>query len=210
MIQALNIETAHLYGDAFPALLKQRYCEFVERLKYDVPTYNRMEYDQYDTPAAVYFVWRDAAGKVRAGSRISPTHRPYMIRDLWPGSIIYTTLPSSPSVWEVTRLFIDKTLSSDLRRIAHAEMLCAYLEFAQHNDITNYIGVAPPGLWKFTFLRCGWPVDFVSDVIDIGYSEKIVAGMVQTTPEIMANVRKTTAIDYTVLADLTLPLEKAA
>ncbi len=210
MIEALNIETAHLYGDALPSLLKQRYCEFVERLKYDVPTYNRMEYDQYDTPAAVYFIWRDSAGKVRAGSRISPTNRPYMIRDLWPDAVKYSELPSSPRVWEVTRLFIDKSLSPEMRRAAHGEMLCAYHEFAQQNGITNYIGVAPPGLWKYTFLKCGWPVEFVGDTLDIGYSEKIIAGMVETTADILENVQRTMGINYSVLATLELPLEKAA
>ncbi len=130
MIEALNFETAHLFGDALPTLLKLRYREFVERLKYDVPTYNGMEYDQYDTPAAVYFVWRDGSGNIRAGSRISPTNRPYMIKDLWPQTVQYSPIPSSPYIWEATRLFIDKDMDRDMRQRAHGQILIAYLEFA--------------------------------------------------------------------------------
>jgi len=115
MIDVLNFETAHLYGDAFPKLLKLRYTEFVERLKYEVPTYNGMEYDQYDTPVAVYMVWRDETGNVRAGSRMIPTNRPYMIKDLWPHTVKYIDLPRSPDIWEITRLFVDKTLDDDSR-----------------------------------------------------------------------------------------------
>jgi acyl homoserine lactone synthase len=210
MIESLNIETCHLHGDALPSLLRVRYREFVERLKYDVPNYNRMEYDQYDTPAAVYFVWRDENNIIRAGSRISPTNRPYMLKDLWPQAVTQISLPSTPKIWEVTRLFVDKTLSQEQRQKAHGEMLCAYFEFAEQNNITNYIGVAPPGLWKYTFLRCGWPVEFVGDILDIGYIEKIVAGMVSTAPDIQENVRKTMKIPYQVLADKFLPLERAA
>jgi hypothetical protein len=47
MIEALNFENAYRHGDALPVLLRMRYGEFVERLKYEVPNYNGMEYDQY-------------------------------------------------------------------------------------------------------------------------------------------------------------------
>ena len=38
-----------------------------------------MEYDQYDTPAATYFVWQDGEGVVRGVARVIPTDRPYML-----------------------------------------------------------------------------------------------------------------------------------
>jgi acyl homoserine lactone synthase len=165
MIEALNFENAYRHGDALPVLLRMRYGEFVERLKYEVPNYNGMEYDQYDTPAAVYLIWRDAAGNIQAGSRISPTNRPYMIRDLWPNSVQTIDLPCSPTVWEITRFFVDKHLPDDLRRRAHGELLCAYLEFGLYHGIANYIGTAPPRLWKHTLIKYGWPVEFLGEVV---------------------------------------------
>jgi len=188
MIQAFNFETAHLYGDALPKLLRLRYHEFVERLDYKVPTYNGMEFDQYDTPAAVYFVWRDVNNEIRAGTRIAPTNRPYMIKDLWPHTVQFTDIPSDPYVWEATRLFIDKELDKESRKRAHGMILCAYLEFALHWGITSYIGTAPPGLWKYTFIKSGWPVEFVGNATAIDYSEKIITGLMPVTHEILLQV----------------------
>lgn len=210
MIEALNFENAYRHGDALPVLLRMRYGEFVERLKYEVPNYNGMEYDQYDTPAAVYLIWRDAAGNIQAGSRISPTNRPYMIRDLWPNSVQTTDLPSSPRVWEITRFFVGKHLPDDLRRRAHGELLCAYLEFGQYHGITSYIGTAPPRLWKHTLIKYGWPVEFLGEVTDVGFAEKIRSGLMRVSAEILANVRRTAGIAWPVLPDLDLPMEKAA
>jgi N-acyl-L-homoserine lactone synthetase len=210
MIEVFNLETAHLYGDALPTLLKMRHREFVERLNYNVPTYNRMEYDQYDTPAAVYFVWRDDDGNIRAGTRISPTNRPYMIRDLWPQTVEFSELPSNQRVWEATRLFIDKELDKAARHVAHGQILCAYLEFALRYNVAQYIGTAPPGLWKYTFLKCGWPVEFVGNATDIGYSEKIITGMMPVSDEILQCVREQMGVTNSVLSPAFLPMEKAA
>lgn len=210
MIQAFNFETAHLYGDALPTLLRLRHREFVERLGYKVPTYNGMEYDQYDTPAAVYFVWHDDERQIRAGTRIAPTNRPYMIKDLWPQTVQFADLPASPHVWEATRLFIDKDLAKDMHKQAHGEILCAYLEFALHFGITSFIGTAPPGLWKYTFLKAGWPVDFVGNPTTIDYSEKIITGIMPVSADILDNVRQQMGISGSVFLNLHIPMEIAA
>jgi N-acyl-L-homoserine lactone synthetase len=211
MINALNYETAHLHGNAFAQLLKLRHAEFVARLNYNVPTYNGMEYDQYDTPAAVYMVWRDLYGNVRAGSRMCPTTRPYMLKELWPQSIRYMDLPCSHDVWEITRLFVDRTLEEPSRRQAHGELLCAYIEFALRNGINTFIGCAPPRLWKHTMIKCGWPVEFVGDVTEINESEKIQAGIVRVSLDALQNIRATMEISGPVLdLENDLPMEKAA
>lgn len=210
MILAFNTETAHLYGDALPTLLRLRHREFVERLEYKVPTYNGMEYDQYDTPAAVYLVWCNEQGKIRAGTRISPTNRPYMIKDLWPETVQFLDLPASPNVWEATRLFIDKDLSKETHKRAHGEILCAYLEFALRYGITSFIGTAPPGLWKYTFLKAGWPVEFVGNPTTIDYSEKIITGIMPVNEGILNDIRLQMDVQKPVLSNIDIPLEIAA
>lgn len=210
MIQVFNFETAHRYGDALPALLRLRHKEFVERLEYNVPTYNGMEYDQYDTPAAVYFVWRDQENEIRGGSRISPTNRPYMIRDMWPQTVQFIGLPDSENTWEATRLCIDRLLCKENHKQAHGEILCAYLEFALHFGISGYIGTAPPGLWKYTFTKAGWPVEFVGNPMAIDYSEKIATGVMPVSQEILQFVRKQMGITHSVLPDIQISLELAA
>ncbi len=54
MIDVLTWENAHFYGSALASQHRLRYRLFVERQGWDVPCYQGMEYDQFDTPAAVY------------------------------------------------------------------------------------------------------------------------------------------------------------
>ena len=159
MIDVFNVATSHMYGDTLRRLHECRYREFVQRHKYEVPVYNGMEYDQYDTPAAVYFTWKDNAGAIRSGLRIVPTTRPYMIGDMWPKTVESIALPREPETWEATRFFVDKSSDAALRHSAHGHILSALLEFGLHYGITRYIATAPPKLWDYTFRRCGWPVE---------------------------------------------------
>jgi acyl homoserine lactone synthase len=204
MINIFNFETAHHYGDAFPSLLKCRYKEFVGRQQYEVPSFNGMEYDQYDTPAAIYFAWKDGKGKVNAGMRAVPTSRPYMIKDLWPHTVKHVELPENPKIWEITRFFIDREIHAEQRREAHGEILCALLEFAIHCGITNYIGTAPPTLWNHTFRRCGWPAQTVGDETDIRFSEKIQTCMMDVSTDVLESVRQTMGISTTFQSNLAL------
>ena len=132
-----------------------RYREFIERLEYKVPHHECMEYDQYDTLVAVNFVWRDQDGEVRGALRISPTSKPYMIKDIWPLIIETMELPASNDIWEATRLCIDYGLTKEISERIHVELPCALQEYGLLNNIKGYIGVAPPGLWKYTFTRFG-------------------------------------------------------
>src|SRR5437764_515644 len=106
MLHAINIENAHEYGSVLPQLHRLRYRQFKERQSYDVPVYNGMEYDQYDNLATVYLVLTDAHGVVRGCSRLNPTDRPYMLKDLWP-HMADRPLPCSPLICEGTRICIE-------------------------------------------------------------------------------------------------------
>ncbi|MBL8659027.1 MAG: hypothetical protein JNM75_04645 [Rhodospirillales bacterium] len=144
MIDAFTVETAHLLGDALPAHHRLRHKIFVERQGYQVPTYRGMEWDAFDTPAAVYLMWRDDLQQVRAIARLIPTTVPYMIRELWPQLICGHALPSRADVWEVTRLGVDRTLLPNVRRRVFGEMMCACGEFARKRAIREYYLVTHP------------------------------------------------------------------
>lgn len=144
MIDAFTVETAHLFGDALPALHRLRHKIFVERQGYQVPTLRGMEWDAFDTPAAVYMMWRDDLQQVRAIARLIPTTFPYMIKELWPHLVSGHALPCRPDVWEVTRLGIDRSLSPALRRRVFGELMCGCGEFARMFDIQEYYLVTHP------------------------------------------------------------------
>lgn len=144
MIDAFTVETAHLLGDALPALHRLRHKIFVERQGYQVPTYRGMEWDAFDTPAAVYLMWRDDLQQVRAIARLIPTTFPYMIKELWPQLVCGHALPCRPDVWEVTRLGVDRTLLPAVRRRVFAELMCGCGEFARQFGIKEYYLVTHP------------------------------------------------------------------
>lgn len=143
MIDAISLETAHLLGDALPSAHRLRHRIFVERQKYDVPRRRGMEWDQFDTPAAIYLLWRDEMAHVRAIARLIPTSLPYMIQQLWPELVRKGDMPSSDDIWEVTRFGIDRDLGRERRARVFGEMFCAFVEFGLKTGIGAYIFVTP-------------------------------------------------------------------
>ena len=189
MIEYFTLTNAYLLGDVLASMHRLRYSEFVERLGYKVPHKELMEYDQYDTLAAVNFIWRDDNKIVKGSLRISPTSSPYMIKDIWPWVVENGELPESDSVWEATRFCIDHNLPRAQRKKIHTQLLCALHEYALKNAIKGYIGVAPPNLWKYTFIRYGWPIEFLGDAHDIGNNECIRAGFMCISESILSDIR---------------------
>jgi N-acyl-L-homoserine lactone synthetase len=210
MIDLITYENAHLYGAVLPSIHRLRYREFVERLDYDVPVYNKMEYDQYDNFAAVQLVWLDEDGEVQGTVRLSPTDRPYMIKDLWPQIVETRELPESPMIWEATRMCIERSYPKEKRDRIHAELLCAMQEFAISRNLTGYIGVAPPGLWKFTFLRYHWPIQFLGETHIIDSKEKIRAGWMDVSEEILNAIKRISGIDDAIILNQRTDQGKAA
>jgi acyl homoserine lactone synthase len=199
MLYAVNIENAHEYGDVLPQLHRLRYRQFKERQSYDVPVYKNMEYDQYDTVATVYLVWLDKFGIMRGCSRLNPTDRPYMLKDLWP-QMANIPLPESASVWEGTRICIEKDLPGDLREQIKSEIILGHAEFGLANGIERYIGVMQSFIWKRVWIKAGWNVEFVGEerIID---GVRTRAGQGYVSHEILEHLRKTTGIRHAVLGN---------
>lgn len=199
MLTAVQIANAHLHGDVLPQLHRLRFRQFRERQSYAVPVYDGMEYDQYDTLATVYLVWRDDAGIVRGCSRLNPTDRPYMLRDLWP-DMAEAGLPDSPAVWEGTRICIEKDLPAEVRERIKWSIVLGYLEFGLANGIERFIGVMQTFIWRRVFIEAGWQPEYLGAerLID---GAKTRAGQVHVSAAALAAVRARTGITAPVLAD---------
>ena len=72
-----------------------------------------MEWDQYDTPAAIYLVYLSPEGEAWGCSRLTPVERGSMLKDLWPELVDKPDNVFVPGVWEGTRFCIEKTLPTD-------------------------------------------------------------------------------------------------
>lgn len=146
MIEAFSLKNAHLFGDALASQARLRYKVFVQQRLLAHPFYEGMEYDEFDTPAAVYLVWRDANLVVRGVVRLIPTSLPYMLEQYWPYLCQKCELPKSDDVWEFGRACVDKSVDPNIRRTIFPELLSAIQEFSICNGIRATVGVTRPHL----------------------------------------------------------------
>ncbi len=197
-IDCISTATAHLFGDAIASQHRLRYRVFVERLGWDIPSWEGMEFDQFDTPATTYFVWRDRAGEAKGVARIAPTMLPYMLQTLWPDMVTSEPLPRDPRIWEGSRICIDDGLEPALHRRILGELFCAYLEFGLVKDLDRFLVLMPAAFLRRTVARAGWPPHFLGPVRQIGRA-RVVAASMKVSAKILDNVRGAMRIEGPVL-----------
>ncbi|WP_142849089.1 acyl-homoserine-lactone synthase [Telmatospirillum sp. J64-1] len=199
-VEAFSWENAHCFGDALAGQHRLRHRIFIERQNYQVPAYNGMEYDQFDTPAATYVVRRDEQGIVRAINRLIPTTTNYMIKELWPDLVEeLNELPSSPNVWEGSRIGVDDRLEPKLRDRYFGELLCGVLEFGMARGIDWYIGIMPAGIVRRAMIGAGLDVDLIGSPKTVGDTWRVQAVKINVTAASLAEVRRRKGVEGPVL-----------
>ena len=198
MIDCVNYETAHLFGDAIPAQFRLRHRIFVDRQHWNLSTIRGMEYDQYDTPATQYLIWRDTDGEARGIARLNPTDRPYMFKDIFSDHFEVDSPPSSPEIWEGTRFGVDRGLDAASRNRIIAELLAACLEFGLGSGIKQYLVLMPLVVLKRTFPKMGCSVKIIGAEKRMGL-DMVAPAMCDVSKEILANLYSKTGIPHSVL-----------
>lgn len=200
MLECVTIENNHLFeGNPLCAQHKLRYESIIQRQKWDVPFVREMEYDAYDNPAAYYLVKRNEAGVAIATTRFYPTDRPYMLQEVFSYLVTKKDLPRDASVWEGSRYCVDQHLPPQERVKLIQELTVGYLEFALAFKIKTIVGVMYPIYWKNIFIKNGWNVEWMGEVLKSEEGLKIVAGELQVSQAILDNVRRVTGISHEVL-----------
>lgn len=196
-VMCLSWESAHLHGEAWISHHRLRHRIFVERQGWEVPEYNGLEYDQFDTPAARYVLWLDEHHEARGVTRLIPTTQPYMIQVLWP-ELIDGPLPRTPTIWEATRFGCDRDLDPPTRRRVIAELICGCQEFGIANGISKYVGVMPTAVFRHVIAAAGCPVTQLGPVRRMK-DHDIAAAHIEVGPSTLARVRSGAGIDEPVL-----------
>lgn len=80
-----------------------RYKVFIETLGWELETRNGEELDQFDRPDTLYVIAEDEEGNVNGCARLLPTHRPYLLGEVFPQLMNGQPIPCSPDVWELSR-----------------------------------------------------------------------------------------------------------
>ena len=137
-------------GALFTELLRARYHHFVEARGWDLPHVRGLEFDQYDTPESIYCAIHDGMS-IRGGFRVTPTtakcgSASYMLRDAQlgllpdlPADILDAPAPQDPKIWEVSRVFVDDTLSSRERMRVRGQLGVSFARLAKDWNIDAFL-----------------------------------------------------------------------
>ncbi len=187
MIEAFSFRNAHEFGDALASQSRLRYRVFVLDRSLPHCFYDGMEYDEFDTPAAVYLVWRDTNLVVRGLIRMVPTSVPYMLKSYWPYLCESQPPPVCDHIWEASRICVDRRFDPKIRGRIMPELLCGVREFCEVNDIQAVVGVTRKHLISH-FLRSG--IEWLGEPTEIEGQQE--AALLVPTPKItpVAHCRK--------------------
>ncbi|MVT27983.1 GNAT family N-acetyltransferase [Acidovorax citrulli] len=138
------------------ALYRFRHRVFVEHAGWELPCYGPLEFDEFDTPQAVYLVRRHAESRIAGMLRLLPTTQPYMIQSLWPELMGSHPIPSSPRVWEATRMGVDPDMDPLSRGQTVAELVAGCLEYGTQHGIDQMLAVMSEAHARKIVTGMGW------------------------------------------------------
>jgi len=202
MISCITLKTAHLFrGNPIASMFGLRFRAVIERQAWDMPTWQRMEYDEFDNPSTTYFVWRDENDDVCGCARLCPTDRPYMLKKSFAFLVTDGSLPENDmTIWEGSRLCVEKELPAPLRKRIIHELSVAYMEYAMSNGIQKIIGVMQPVFWRTVYIGSGWDPFWYGAVTALPDGERVRAGGLPVSEDMMLKVRRTTGIEEMILS----------
>jgi N-acyl-L-homoserine lactone synthetase len=194
----LDWESAHAHGSAWISQHRFRYDVFVDRMGWNLPHFNGLEFDQFDTPAAKYIVCLDEDGTVRGVTRLLPTTLPYMLRELWPE--LAGRFEEGERIWEATRFGVDRSIG----RIAHLrvvhELIAACQEFGLCNGIEHYLCVMPVAILRRVIERSGCATEPLGPPVTVG-RHRVVAAKIEISRQALERVKQSGGIRLPVLRD---------
>lgn len=102
-MQVISGTVASLPAGLHSKLAKYRHEIFVEQLGWQLETQDRSELDQFDRLDTVYVIARDEQRRISGCARLLPTHRPYLLGDVFPQLLNGLPIPQSEEIWELSR-----------------------------------------------------------------------------------------------------------
>lgn len=144
--------TAELPEELLARVSGYRHQVFVEMLGWELQTQNGVELDQFDRPDTLYVITQDEQGRVNGCARLLPTHRPYLLGEVFPQLLNGLPPPSTPDVWELSRFaavdFNNQTSSArgQFSSPIMVELLRESIACAVAHGAKRLISVSPVGV----------------------------------------------------------------
>jgi acyl homoserine lactone synthase len=136
----------------FSQVASYRHQVFVRTLGWNLNSPNDEEIDQFDHQETCYVVSRDENGQVNGCARLLPTHRPYLLGEIFPELMNGLPVPCSPEVWELSRFAaVDlqgrkSTALTDFSKGVAAALLREAINYAAAQGAKRLITVSPVGI----------------------------------------------------------------
>lgn len=175
--EALSFLNMSRHGDLLVSFMKARKETFIDRLGWDLPEADGMEFDQYDTPQCRWVVIHEF-GEILAGIRLLPTTAKcgvysYMLRDAQsgllhniPNDVLFFEAPVDTKIWEASRLFIAESVPSARRASIQGMLMEKMTETAHEAGALHVIGIVP-AVWARWLRRIGLDAVPVGPKFDI-------------------------------------------
>lgn len=150
----LSFTNMDAYGGLLVRYLKARKTVFIDRLKWDLPQTEGMEFDQYDTPLCRWVIIHEY-GEILAGIRLVPTTAQcgtysYMLRDAQQGKlhdiptdVLFFDAPVDKYMWEASRLFVSEEVPAHRRSYIQYMLMMEMSRAANAEGARHVIGIVP-------------------------------------------------------------------
>lgn len=135
-IEIIDRRNRHLYEDIFDDMWRMRHRVCL-RYNWSVPFEQAgLDQDSFDTEDTIYLVALDEARRVVGCSRLNDTSRPHLIDTVFPQYCDVEPIPQRSSVWEFSRLFVDRDRTT-LKGVVTTcyQLMTAVAEFVIANEL---------------------------------------------------------------------------
>ena len=139
---------AHIYME----FLRYRHRIFIEKLGWNLPRHDGMEFDQFDREDTIHIAARNRVGEINAYSRLLPTLKPYLLAEVFPQLMDSRCLPRRRDTWELSRFTArDPYTNGPAARqfffsLRSVELLCHSVATASLQGAKNLVFVGSPGM----------------------------------------------------------------
>lgn len=211
----VSIETLKNFSDDiafFAQHFRLRHKELNEKLKWGMPSWNGMEYDNLDTPAAVYFIVRDRDydlvkdpykgyfGDVVGAARVVPTTCPtgYMLKNSFQHAVTLEELPESKAAWEGSVAVVNDRLPREERSQVFRLFAVSYLEYLTAQKAEWMYGLALKKVWD-RWTQFGWPLKHLGPTVPFDDGTEGTAGKLEISEEALDRARRSASVNGRIL-----------
>lgn len=133
-------------------MARYRHRVFIEMLGWELPSQEGQELDQFDRPDTLYLAACRDDGDVIGTARLLPTHRPYLLGEVFPQLMGGSPPPCTPDVWELSRfaaMDFDAASQGALHQFSSpvaVGLLREVLAVAAEHGVQRLITVSPLGI----------------------------------------------------------------